>query len=64
MYVLQVHGYVRAATKVGVFVQLSRHITARVKLAHLSDGFVEDPKAAFPEGKLVKGRVMAMSGDK
>lgn len=31
----------------------------RVKLSNLSDGFIEDPKAAFPEGSRVEGRVLS-----
>lgn len=43
---------------------LDRTRDARIKLRDLSDGFVEDPAAAFPEGARVEGRVLAVSGDK
>ena len=57
------HGYVRSAQPsgkgAGVFVSLSSSQTARVELRMLSDDFVDDPVAAFPEGKHVSGRVIA-----
>ncbi len=55
---LQVSGYVKAVSSVGVFVVLARNADARVKMGHLSDSFVKDPKQTFPEGKLVEGRVI------
>eukprot|EP00873_Tetraselmis_striata_P024001 jgi/Tetstr1/444265/TSEL_032157.t1 len=57
-----VKGYVRAVTAKGMFVNLSRRLQGRVKLSHLSDGFVDDPKAAFPAGSLVAGRVLGVEG--
>ena len=56
---VQVSGYVKAVSSAGVFVALARNAEARVKMGHLSDSFVKDPKAAFPEGKLVHGRVIS-----
>ena len=56
---MQVSGYVKAVSSAGVFVALARNAEARVKMGHLSDSFVKDPKAAFPEGKLVQGRVIS-----
>ena len=56
---MQVSGYVKAVSSAGVFVALARNAEARVKMGHLSDSFVKDPKAAFPEGKLVHGRVIS-----
>ena len=56
---VQVSGYVKAVSSAGVFVVLARNLEARVKMGHLSDSFVKDPKAAFPEGKLVHGRVIS-----
>lgn len=55
----QVSGYVKAVSSAGVFVVLARNAEARVKMGHLSDSFVKDPKEAFPEGKLVEGRVLS-----
>jgi rRNA biogenesis protein RRP5 len=50
---------VRHVSAKGLFVTLDRDRDARVKLSNMSDGFVEDPAAAFPEGAWVKGRVVA-----
>ena len=57
-----VKGYIKSVTPKGVFVALSGTLTARVKLRNLSDGFVEDPKAAFPIGRLVSGKVLSAEG--
>ena len=58
-WLLQVTGYVKAVSSAGVFVVLARNAEARVKMGHLSDSFVKYPKEAFPEGKLVEGRVIS-----
>ena len=55
----EVAGYVRHVSSKGLFVTLDRGRDARVKLSNMSDGFLEDPAAAFPEGALVRGRVIA-----
>ena len=60
----QVQGYVKSASKAGVFVALSGALDARVQLSNLAEGFVADPEAAFPVGKLVQGRILAISPDK
>ena len=39
---------------------LAADLDARVKLSALADGFVEDPASAFPAGRLVRGRVVAI----
>lgn len=57
-------GYVKNVSAVGVFVTLSSSVEARVKLGQLSDTFVEDPKAAFPVGQLVSGRILNVQGDR
>lgn len=59
---LQVQGYVKNVSAVGVFVTLSSSVEARVKLGQLSDTFVEDPKAIFPVGHLVSGRILSVQG--
>ncbi len=41
----------------------SRFRDARVKLGNLSDGFIEDPAAAFPPGMRVKARVLKVDDD-
>ena len=55
----QVRGYVKGVSSAGAFVALARDMEARVKLNNLADGYVEDPKTAFPQGKLVQGRILA-----
>ena len=55
-----VAGYVRGVSAKGLFVSLDRQQVARVKLSQMSDGFVEDPAAAFPPGTRVEGRVMSV----
>lgn len=51
-------GYIKNVSGAGAFVALGSEVEARVKLNNLADGFVEDPKQAFPEGKLVRGRII------
>ena len=60
---IQVLGYVKGVGK-GAFVALAADLDARVKLSALADGFVEDPAVAFPEGRLVRGRVTAIDGSR
>ncbi|BDA47226.1 probable protein RRP5 homolog [Coccomyxa sp. Obi] len=55
----QVRGYVKSVSAAGAFVALARDLEARVKLNNLADGYVEEPKTAFPEGQLVTGRIIA-----
>ena len=43
---------------------LSSTVDARIKMSNLSEIFVEDPSAAFPLGKLVKGHIVGISGEK
>ncbi len=58
------HGYVSGVGKAGVFVALRNGATARIKLAHLADGFVEEPAKEFPIGKHVRGRVTGVEGSR
>ncbi|KAK9804637.1 hypothetical protein WJX73_002075 [Symbiochloris irregularis] len=60
----QVEGYVRAASQAGVFVTLARGLEARVRLANLSEGYVEDPVGSFPAGKHVKGWVLSCAANR
>ncbi|PKA45582.1 30S ribosomal protein S1, chloroplastic [Apostasia shenzhenica] len=57
---MEVYGYVKNVTSKGCFIMLSRKIDARILLSNLSDGFVENPDAEFPVGKLVHGRVLCV----
>jgi rRNA biogenesis protein RRP5 len=61
---MQVQGYVRSVSTKGMFVVLDRSHDARVKLSQLSDGFVEDPAAAFPVGSRVEGRIASVEHTK
>ena len=52
-----VHAYVITTNKKGCFVRLSRFVEGRVILKELADGFLPDPAAMFPQGRLVIGKV-------
>uniref|UniRef100_A0A7S4MZ58 S1 motif domain-containing protein n=1 Tax=Odontella aurita TaxID=265563 RepID=A0A7S4MZ58_9STRA len=52
-----VQAYVIDTNKRGCFVRLSRNVEGRVMLKEMSDGFLPDPAAMFPQGRLVVGRV-------
>ncbi|KAM0952074.1 putative suppressor of forked, tetratricopeptide-like helical domain superfamily [Dioscorea sansibarensis] len=54
---MEVQGYVKNVTAKGCFIMLSRVIDARIRLSNLSDGFVVNPAAEFPIGKLVCGNL-------
>ncbi|KAG2446158.1 hypothetical protein HXX76_000753 [Chlamydomonas incerta] len=58
-----VGGYVKRCDAKGVFVALDRHRDGRIKLGNLSDGFIEDPAAAFPPGSRLEARVVALEAD-
>ncbi|EGD79227.1 hypothetical protein PTSG_12966 [Salpingoeca rosetta] len=58
-----VRGYVCNVTDNGVFVALSRHVSARVKIANLSDLFIKDFTKVFKPGQLVKGKVLFVTDD-
>ena len=49
--------YVMDTNKKGCFMQISRHTNGRCILKNLSDGFLSDPAASFPPGRLVVGKV-------
>ncbi|KAK8947319.1 hypothetical protein KSP39_PZI006890 [Platanthera zijinensis] len=57
---MEVHGYVKNVTSRGCFIMLSRKLDARILVANLSDGFVENPDKEFPVGKAVHGRVLSV----
>lgn len=57
-------GYVKAASKYGVFVSLAKDLDARIKMSNLADSFVEDVNLAFPVGKRVKGHIVSVCKDK
>ena len=43
---------------------LARDLTARVRLSNLADGFIPDPAAEFPVGRLVRGRVLSVDSNR
>ncbi|KAJ7376225.1 hypothetical protein OS493_036048 [Desmophyllum pertusum] len=55
-----VRGYVKSCSDVGVFVSLAHHIIARVQIKSLSQYYVKQWKPLFPQGKLVKGKVLSI----
>jgi rRNA biogenesis protein RRP5 len=52
-----VHAYVVDTRKEGCFLRLSRQVEGRAILKELCDGFIPDPAAAFPPGRLIAGLV-------
>jgi rRNA biogenesis protein RRP5 len=52
-----VPGYVIRTNKSGCFIRTSRQIEGRVSIKELCDGFLPDPAASFPPGRLVVGKV-------
>lgn len=54
------HAYVVDTNKKGCFLRLSRKVEGRVTLKELCDGFLPDPAASFPCGRLVVGKVKAV----
>ena len=59
-----VQGYVVDTNKKGCFVRLSRQVEGRVILKELCDGFLHDPVASFPMGRLVVGKVKSIQEQK
>jgi len=55
-----VHAYVLETNKKGCFVRLARGIEGRVTLRELCDGYLPDPTASFPAGRLVVGKVKSI----
>ncbi|KAG1654779.1 hypothetical protein FOA52_007439 [Chlamydomonas sp. UWO 241] len=54
----------RAVGPKGLFLALDRTLDARIRLGNLSDGFVEDPSAAFPLGMKLTGMLVSTKDDK
>ncbi|KDN36083.1 hypothetical protein K437DRAFT_276888 [Tilletiaria anomala UBC 951] len=53
----RLHGYVKSIANAGLFVDIGRYATARVKIAELFDGFVKDWQSKFHVGQMVFGTV-------
>ena len=50
-------GFVKKIADSGLFVALSREVTAYVRISELSDSYLKDWKTAFQVGQLVRGRI-------
>jgi rRNA biogenesis protein RRP5 len=59
-----VQAFVVDTNKKGCFVRLSRQVEGRVILKELCDGFLSDPAASFPMGRLVVGKVKVIQEQK
>jgi rRNA biogenesis protein RRP5 len=59
-----IQAYVVETNKKGCFVRLARHIEGRATLTELCDGFLPDPKASFPPGRLVVGKIKSIGPTK
>jgi len=55
-----VEGFVISTNKAGCFVRLARSLEGRSQLKNISDGFVSDPAATFPQGRLVSAKVTSI----
>ncbi|MCO5565819.1 hypothetical protein L7F22_019494 [Adiantum nelumboides] len=54
----KVRGFVKSAVeKAGLFVDVGRNVTARVRISESSDSFVADWKSLFKPGQLVEGTI-------
>jgi rRNA biogenesis protein RRP5 len=56
-----IQAYVVSTNKKGCFLRLARQIEGRVILKELCDGFLPDPAASFPTGRLVIGKVKVIN---
>jgi len=52
-----VQGYVMQTTKKGCFIRFSRTVEGRSTLKQLCDGYIANPSASFPMGRLVVGKI-------
>jgi rRNA biogenesis protein RRP5 len=52
-----VQAYVIQTSKSGCFLRINRQVEGRAILKELSDGFLPNPSASFPPGRLVVGKV-------
>lgn len=51
-------GFVKSVADNGLFVTLSAHVTALVRVTDLSDGFIKEWKAGFEVDQLVRGKIL------
>ncbi|KAJ3021566.1 Protein RRP5 [Thoreauomyces humboldtii] len=55
-----VSGYIRHVSLAGCFVALNGTLSARVKIAELSDAFIKEWADAYKPGQLVQGRIVSV----
>ncbi|KAG7347708.1 30S ribosomal protein S1 [Nitzschia inconspicua] len=55
-----VQGFVVTTNKKGCFVRVSRTVEGRSTIKEICDGFLPNPEAAFPAGRLVVGKVKSL----
>ncbi|SPO02931.1 related to ribosomal RNA processing protein RRP5 [Cephalotrichum gorgonifer] len=55
-----VRGFVKSVSDVGLFILLGGNVVAHVKIANLSDKFLQKWKDSFQVDQLVKGRVLSV----
>ena len=60
----KVQAFVVDTSKKGCFLRLGRHVEGRTILKELCDGFLPDPAASFPMGRLVVGQVKSIRDGK
>jgi len=60
----KVEGFIKAVTKKGTFITLSRHLDAFCMLREMVDGYVEELGKVFPVGMLVQGVVTKVDQEK
>lgn len=56
-----VRGFIKNISEKGIFVSLSRNITAYVRISDLSDSYLKDWEAHFEIDQLVKGKVISVN---
>lgn len=56
-----IQAYVMNTNKKGCFVRIGRQVEGRVIVKELCDGFLPDPAASFPMGRLVVGKVKSIN---
>ena len=60
----RVTGFVKSVADAGLFVDVGRSVTARVKISQLFDGFVKEWKGKFHVGQRVVGTVLEVNAKK
>lgn len=55
-----VRGFIKNVADNGVFVSLGSRVTAYVRVADLSDGFIKDWKSEYEVDQLIEGKVMSV----